>query len=81
MFLYFLGEEYIMKYRVIVEQDELGIFVVSVPSLPSCISQGKTRKEALENIKDAMSGYIESLKKHGEPIPPSIYEDVVETYA
>ncbi len=42
------------------------------PSLPGCISQGKTREESLENIKDAARGYLESLKKHNEPIPPSI---------
>jgi predicted RNase H-like HicB family nuclease len=46
--------------------------------LPGCVSQGKTRKEALMNIKDAMTGYLKSLKKHHEPIPPSILEEVVE---
>jgi len=58
-----------MKYRIIIEQDEDGIFVVECPSLPGCISQGETRKEALENIQDAIKGYLESLKKHNEPIP------------
>ena len=70
-----------MKYRVTIEQDEDGIFVAKVPSLPGCISEGKTRKEALANIKDAIDGYLASLKKHGEPIPPSIYEEVVEVSA
>jgi len=67
-----------MKYRIFIEQDEDGIFIAQCPALPGCISQGKTRKEALENIKDAMSGYLESLKKHGEPIPPPIDEEIVE---
>ena len=67
-----------MKYRVIVEQDEDKVFVAECPALPGCISQGKTRQEALKNIKDAIKGYIESLKKHNEPVPPSIYEDMVE---
>ena len=67
-----------MKYRVIVEQDEDGIFVAECPTLPGCISQGKTRKAALINIKDAIKGYLESLKKHNEPIPPSVYEEMVE---
>ena len=58
-----------MKYRVVIEQDEDGIFVVECPSLPGCVSQGKTRAEALTNIKDAMAGYLASLKKHGEPVP------------
>ncbi|MEK6903711.1 MAG: type II toxin-antitoxin system HicB family antitoxin, partial [Nanoarchaeota archaeon] len=48
------------------------------PSLPGCISQGKTRKEALNNIEDAIKGYLESLKKHKEPIPPSIKEEMIE---
>ncbi len=67
-----------MKYRVIIEQDEDGMFVAECPALPGCISQGMTRAEALENIKDAISGYLASLRKHDEPIPPSIEEEVVE---
>jgi predicted RNase H-like HicB family nuclease len=70
-----------MKFRIIIEEDEDGIFVAECPSLPGCISQGKTRTEALENIKDAAKGYLESLKKHNEPIPPSIYEETVEITA
>ena len=67
-----------MRYRVLIEQDEDGVFVAECPSLPGCISQGKTRKEAMENIQDAIKGYIESLKKHDEPVPPSIVEEIVE---
>ena len=70
-----------MKYRIIIEQDEDGIFTAECPSLPGCISQGKTRMEAVKNIKDAIKGYLESLKKHNEPIPPTIDEEVVEIYA
>ncbi|GMU95535.1 type II toxin-antitoxin system HicB family antitoxin [Ignavibacterium album] len=67
-----------MKFRVIISQDEDGVFIAECPSLPGCISQGKTREEALENINDAIKGYLESLKKHNEPIPPSIYEEIIE---
>ncbi len=67
-----------MKYRVIIEQDEDGMFTAEVPSLPGCISQGKTRQEALINIKEAIDVYLESLKDHNEPIPPPIDEEVVE---
>jgi antitoxin HicB len=70
-----------MKYRIVIERDEDGFFVAECPSLPGCISQGKTRSEALANIKDAISGYLESLRKHNEPIPPSIQEEVVEISA
>jgi predicted RNase H-like HicB family nuclease len=67
-----------MKYRVVIEQDEDGAFVVQVPSLPGCISQGMTRGEALSNIQEAIEAYLESLKAHDEPIPPPIEEEVVE---
>ena len=67
-----------MKYRVVIQQDEDGMFVAEVPSLPGCVSQGKTRKEAVMNIQEAMEAYLESLKKHNEPIPPPITEEFVE---
>jgi predicted RNase H-like HicB family nuclease len=67
-----------MRYRILIEQDEDGVFVAECSSLPGCISQGRTRKEALQNIQDAIIGYLVSLKKHNEPIPPSIKEEIVE---
>lgn len=67
-----------MKYRVFIEQDEDGVFVAEVPSLPGCISQGETRAEALKNIQEAIEVYLESLKAHDDPIPPSINEEIVE---
>jgi len=70
-----------MRYRIIIEKDEDGKFVAECPTLPGCISQGKTRAEAVSNIKDAIEGYVQSLKKHKEPIPPSIEEEVVEINA
>ena len=70
-----------MKYRVIVQQDEDGVYVAEVPSLPGCVSEGKTRKDALANVTDAIEGYLASLKKHGEPIPPTITEEMVEVHA
>lgn len=67
-----------MKLRVVLAQDEDGVFVAECPALPGCVSQGSTRQEALANIREAIAGYVESLRKHGEPIPPSIDEEVVE---
>ena len=67
-----------MRYRILIERDEDGAFIAECPSLPGCISQGSSRKETLENIRDAIKGYLESLKKHNEPIPPSIEEEIVE---
>ena len=67
-----------MKYRVLINQDEDGVYVAECPSLPGCISQGVSRADALANIQDAMKGYLESLEKHQEPIPSSIQEEIVE---
>ena len=70
-----------MKFRVVIEPDEDGVFVAECPTLPGCISQGKTRAEALTNIKDAITGYLASLRKHDEPVPLPITEEVVEVSA
>jgi len=67
-----------VRYRVLVEQDEDGMYVAEVPALPGCISQGRSRSEALENIREAIAAYIESLRAHNEPVPPPISEEVVE---
>ena len=60
-----------MRYRVLIEQDEDGVYVAEVPALPGCISQGRTRAEAVNNVKEAIAAYLESLKAHGEPVPRS----------
>ena len=67
-----------MLYRVHINTDEDGMFIAECLSLPGCVSQGKTRQEALDNIRDAINGYIASLKKHNEPVPPSIDEEIIE---
>ena len=67
-----------MKFRVLIEQDEDGMFIANCPTLPGCVSQGSTRAEAMTNIQDAIGGYLESLRKHDEPIPPAITEETVE---
>ena len=70
-----------MKYRVLIEPDEDGVFVAEVPALPGCISQGETREQAVENIREAIALYLESLAAHDEPVPPPITEEVVEVEA
>jgi antitoxin HicB len=67
-----------MKYRVYFEPDEDGIIVATCPALPGCVSQGGTRAEATANIREAIEGYLESLKSHGEAVPPGISEDIIE---
>lgn len=65
-----------MKYTVVIEKGEDGYLVVHCPALPGCWSQGKTREEALGNIREAIELYLESLRAHGEPIPTEDTETV-----
>jgi predicted RNase H-like HicB family nuclease len=67
-----------VKFRVRIERDEDGVFVAEVPSLPGCVTQGSTREEAINNAQEAIAVYLESLRAHGEPIPPSIDEEVID---
>jgi predicted RNase H-like HicB family nuclease len=55
--------------QVILTPGEDGYWVAEVPSLPGCISQGKTREEALTNIREAIDGYIAALKEDGLLVP------------
>jgi predicted RNase H-like HicB family nuclease len=57
-------------YTVTVEQDDEGWFIATCPALNHVASQGRTQQEALGNVKEAMEVYIETLREHGDPIPP-----------
>ena len=57
-----------MDFKVLIEKDEDGWFVATVPSLPGCISQGKTEKEALSNIKEAIELHLTALAEDGLPL-------------
>lgn len=59
----------IAKFTAIFEPAEEGGYTVVVPSLPGCVTEGDTLEEAVKMVKDAIQVYIESLKKHNEPIP------------
>ncbi len=67
-----------MKFRVVLQQDEDEVFVAEVPSLPACLSQGATRDEALNNVREAIIGYLQSLKQHNEPLPPPVDEETLD---
>jgi len=57
------------KFKVILTWDnEAQVYVVTVPALPGCVTQGKNREEALECIQEAITGHIEALKLIGEPV-------------
>jgi len=63
--------------QVIIYSGEDGDFVVECPSLPGCISQGKTREEAVENIREAIQLYIEVLIEKGQPVPAEKFETLL----
>lgn len=69
-----------MTRRVILYPGEDGYVVAEVPSLPGCVSQGKTRDEALTNIREAIALHVEVLQERGEPVPDDRVE-VVEVAA
>ncbi|MDP2103336.1 MAG: type II toxin-antitoxin system HicB family antitoxin [Candidatus Gracilibacteria bacterium] len=56
-------------YSIKIEPQIEGGFTVTVPSLPGCISEGETLEEAVENIKDAIKGYLIVMRKHNREIP------------
>jgi predicted RNase H-like HicB family nuclease len=58
-----------MTRRVLLYPGEDGFVVAEVPSLPGCVSQGKTREEALVNVREAISLHEEVLRERGEPLP------------
>lgn len=53
----------IMRFKVILEPQREGVFVAYVPAFPGCVSQGETREEALQNIKEALTFYLEVLEE------------------
>ena len=58
------------KYTIILEPDsEEGGYIVMVPALPGCITQGETIEQCIQRAREAIAGYIESLKAGGEPTP------------
>ena len=59
-----------MEYTIILDPDDEGNgYTVLVPALPGCVTQGRTREEAIARAKEAIAVYIESLKADGEPVP------------
>jgi predicted RNase H-like HicB family nuclease len=69
------------KFTVVVEKDEDGLYVASVPLLQGCYTQGETYEETLGNIKDAIKLHIEARQALGEPIPIEVAIDEVQVVA
>jgi len=64
-------------YHVVVEKDEDGWFVGSVPELPGCHTQGKTEKELLERMREAIELYLE-VRRSDEPRPSFVAVETIE---
>lgn len=60
--------------QVILFRDEDGYWVAECPSLPGCVSQGKNREEAIENVKEAIRGYIAALEEDRLPVPKEKFD-------
>jgi predicted RNase H-like HicB family nuclease len=57
-----------MVFNVTVDRDEDGVWIVECPSIPGCVSQGKTKEEALENVKDAIKLCLQVRSEKGLPL-------------
>ena len=64
--------------QVLISPGEDGYWVAECPSLPGCISQGKTRDEAISNIKEAIQGYIKALEQDTLPVPKERFESMLD---
>lgn len=63
--------------QVMLYPGEDGYWVAEVPSLPGCISQGKTREEAVQNIREAIRGYTAALEEDHLPVPAEHFDALV----
>ena len=63
--------------QVVIYPGEDNYWVAECPSLPGCISQGKTKEEAISNIREAIEGYVISLQEDSLPVPPEKFETIL----
>ena len=63
--------------QVVIYPGEDGYWVAEVPSLPGCISQGKTKEEAIVNIREAIRGYIAALEEDHLPVPEERFDTLL----
>jgi predicted RNase H-like HicB family nuclease len=63
--------------QVVIYPGEDKYWVAECPSLPGCISQGKTKEEAIANIREAIEGYVSALEEDKLPVPPEKFETIL----
>ncbi len=67
------------SYQIFLRPEQEGGYTVIVPSLPGCVTYGKTVEEANEMAEDAIRGYLASMRKHGEKIPLEDKGNIIAT--
>lgn len=67
-----------MRFTVVIREGNEDGYVATVPALPGCVSQGRTRRIALRNVKEAIEVYIESLLEDGIPVPVQTSAELVD---
>jgi predicted RNase H-like HicB family nuclease len=70
-----------MKFNITIDRDEDGIWVVECPAIPGCVSQGKTKDEAIENIKEAIRLCLEVRAEKGLPLTTETCQLEVAVYS
>ncbi len=70
-----------MRFTVVLEREADGGYVAHVPALPGCVSQGDSRTEAIENIREAIELYLEDCQEAGDPLPTEAGKEFVEVEA
>ena len=70
-----------MRYTVVLEREEDGGYVASVPALPGCVSQRDDRAQALANIREAIELYVEDCRDAGDSVPAGAGKEFVELEA
>ena len=63
-------------FRVEVE-DEDGRWVAEIPSLPGCVTEGNSKEEALEGLREAAQAYLDVMSEHGDPLPEKVQQEVM----
>jgi predicted RNase H-like HicB family nuclease len=76
-----MHQETSMRYTVVLEWEQDGGYVASVPALPGCLSQGDSRAEALKNIQEAIALYVEDCRDAGDPVLTEAGKEFVEVEA
>lgn len=61
----------VRRYTVVIEPDEDGVYIATVPSVPGVVEQGEHVEEAVERLKEALAFHLESMEMEGDVLPPS----------